>query len=253
MNAPVPVWRHPDFRRGVRDMTGVSMGIAAWGLVSGVAMVKSGLGVGLSLLMSFVVFAGGAQLASLPLIAHGAPLWVIWMTAACVNLRFVIFSAGWRRYFGSLTLWHRLRVCYFAADLNYVTFLRRFPEPENDEAHLAYFWGGVAVGWTSWQALSIVGIVLADVVPTAWGLGFAGTLALLGITGTMLVDRGTWVAAAVAGCAAIAAFALPYKLDIVVAIAAAVAVGVLMDHFRPPAPPKAPERPKDLAHAEEPT
>ena len=64
---------------------------------------------------------------------------------------------------------------------------------------------------------------------------------------------GPCVAAAVAGCAAVAAFALPYKLDIVVAIAAAVAVGVLMDHFRPPAPPKAPGPPKDLAHAEEPT
>ena len=31
------LWRHPEFRRGARDMTGISLGIAAWGLVTGVA------------------------------------------------------------------------------------------------------------------------------------------------------------------------------------------------------------------------
>jgi predicted branched-subunit amino acid permease len=215
-------------------MVGISLGIGAWGLVTGVAMVKTGLGVPLSLLMSFTVFAGSAQLASLPLIAQGAPLWVVWMTALCVNLRFVIFSAGWRPYFGRLPLWQRIRTCYFSADLNYVCFMRRFPTPGTDEEHLAYFWGGVAVNWTAWQVLSVVGILLADVIPTEWGLGFAGTLALLGLTGSLLVDRATWLAATVAGCAAVAAFALPYKLDIVVAIAAAVGVGVLIDHFTPP-------------------
>ena len=35
--------------------------------------------------------------------------------------------------------------------------------------------------------------------------------------------------------AAFAAFALPFHLNIVVAIAAAVAIGVLVDHFSPPA------------------
>ena len=54
---------------------------------------------------------------------------VIWATALCVNLRFVIFSAGWRRYFGALPRAQRVRMSYFAADLNYVLFMRRFPEP----------------------------------------------------------------------------------------------------------------------------
>ena len=67
--------------------------------------------------------------------AAGAPLWVIWATALCVNLRFVIFSAGWRRYFGALPRAQRLRMAYFAADLNYVLFLRRFPEPAPAPAH----------------------------------------------------------------------------------------------------------------------
>lgn len=215
-------------------MTGISLGIGAWGLVTGVAMVKAGLGVPLAIAMSLFVFAGSAQLAALPLIVQGAPLWVIWTTALCVNLRFVIFSAGWRPYFAALPLRRRLTIAYFTADLNYIAFMRRFPSPSAMPVQLAYFWGGVAVNWTAWQVLSMLGIVLADVIPTEWGIGFAGTLALLGITGTLLIDRGTWIAAAVAGCAAFAAFALPFHLNIVVAIAAAIGIGVLIDHFSPP-------------------
>ena len=66
-----------------------------------------------------------------------------------------------------------------------------------------------------------------------WGLSFAGTAALLALTYTMVSDRATWLAAAVAGCAAVAAFALPLRLNILVAIAAAVAVGVVLDHTMP--------------------
>jgi predicted branched-subunit amino acid permease len=238
MTASQPLWRHPEFARGARDMTGISLGIGAWGLVTGIAMMKAGLGVWLSLAMSLLVFAGSAQLVSLPLIAQGAPLWVIWATAFCVNLRFVIFSAGWQPYLAPLSRRHRLWVMYFMADLNYVAFMKRFPRPGPMDEQLPFLWGGVAVNWTAWQGMSLLGIVLADVIPTQWGLGFAGSLALLGIVGTLLVDRGTWIAAFVAACAAFAAFALPFHLNIVVAIAAAIAIGVLVDHFTPPAAAK---------------
>ncbi|RZS46817.1 AzlC family ABC transporter permease [Sphaerotilus mobilis] len=219
----------PQFRRGVRDMLPMTPGIAAWGLVTGVAMIKSGLSLPLALLMSLVVFAGSSQLASLPLLAVGAPMWVIWLTSFVVNLRFVIYSAQWRWYFGGLSRPKRLAMTYFAADLNYVVFLKAWPEPEPAPGQVPYFLGGVFIMWFAWQIPSIAGIVLADSVPPAWGLGFAGTLALIGLTCTLLVDRATWVAAAVAALAAVAAFALPYKLHIIVAVAAAVAAGLMLD------------------------
>lgn len=239
-DAESPSWRHPEYRRGMRDMLALSLGIAAWGLVTGVAMAKSGLGVPLSIAMTLLVYAGSAQLAALPLIASGAPLWVVWATALCVNLRFVVFSAQWRPYFSHLPLPQRLRVGYFAADMNFVVFMKRFPQPQPGSGQLPYFWGGVTVLWLAWQVPSVIGILLSDVIPTQWGIGFAGTLALLALTCSLLTDRATWVAAAVAGSAAVAAYALPLKLNILVAIAAAVAIGVLIDHVgpRPPAAPQ---------------
>lgn len=224
---------HPSYRAGLRDMAGVSLGIAAWGLVTGVAMVKGGLPVGMALLMTFTVFAGSAQLAVVPLMVLGAPVWVIWATAFCVNLRFVIFSAQWRPYFMRFPRRLRLAFGYLAGDLNYVLFMKRYVEPpapgEAPAGQIEYFLGSVSANYLAWQLPSVLGILLAEAVPTQWGLGFAGTLALLGLTYALVSDRATMLAAAVAGAAAVAAFALPLKLYIVVAIAAAVCVGLLVD------------------------
>ena len=227
---------HPEFKLGAQEMASLSIGLAAWGLVAGVAMVKSGLAVPLCILMSLTVFAGSAQLASLPLISSGAPIWVVWATATCVNLRFLIFSAQWRPYFGGLPLKRRMLLSYFAADMNFVTFMKRFPQPQPAPEQLPYYLGGVAINWVSWQGASILGILLADQVPTHWGLGFAGVLALLALTYALLQTRRSWVAAIVASTAAVAAYALPLRLNIVVAIAAAVAIGVLMEHVKPGEP-----------------
>ncbi len=211
-------------------MLGTAIGIAAWGLITGVAMGKSGMPLPLMVFMSLLVFAGSAQLAVLPLMSAGAPLWVVWATALCVNLRFMIFSAQWRPYVAHLPLPQRLRWAYLSADMNLVMFMKRFPEPVPAPEQPPYFWGGALTTWFAWQIPSLAGIFLADAVPLHWGIGFAGTLALLGLALSMVQGRATAVAGLVAGCAAVAAYALPFKLNIVVAIATAVAMGLLMDH-----------------------
>lgn len=218
--------RDPAYRQGVGDMMGTGLGVGAWGLVTGVAMVKSGMSVPLALFMSLVVYAGSAQLAVLPLMMAGAPLWVIWLTATCVNLRFVIFSSMWRSYFAHLPRRQRLALGYFSGDVIFVCFMKRYPKPEPAPGQVPYFWGAATANWLWWQVPSVAGILLANVIPLSWGLGFAGVLALLGILLSMLNDRATWLATAVAGSAAIATFALPLKLNILVAIAAAVTAGL---------------------------
>ena len=127
---------HPQFRQGARDIMSVAPGVAAWGLMTGVAMVKSGLSVFESLLMSIVVFAGSSQLAAMPLIIAGAPMWVILATGFCVNLRFVVFSAHLRPYMMHLPLWKRLIAGYLTADLSYVLFVKTFPRVGETDADL---------------------------------------------------------------------------------------------------------------------
>jgi predicted branched-subunit amino acid permease len=71
MTSSTPLWRHPEFAVGAREMRDVALGIGAWGLVAGVAMSKAGLGAAFAIAMSLFVFAGSAQLAALPLMVQG--------------------------------------------------------------------------------------------------------------------------------------------------------------------------------------
>lgn len=91
------LWSDGAFRQGAVDMLKVTPGVCAWGLVTGVAMVKSGMDLPAVLAMSLLVFAASAQLAAVPLMLAGAPISVVWLAATCVNLRFVVFSAEMRR------------------------------------------------------------------------------------------------------------------------------------------------------------
>jgi predicted branched-subunit amino acid permease len=237
-------YRHPEFRRGARDMLAVAPGIAAWGLMTGVAMVKSGMSGLEAVLMTVLVYAGSAQLAAIPLLVAGAPMWVILAAGFCVNLRFVVFSAHLRAYMMHLPRWERMLTGFLTADLSYVLFTRRFPAPSDDPAQRlaqqAYLAGNCGLGWVSWVGCSLVGVALANVIPTTWGLGFAGILALLGISFSLTTTRLRAVSAAVAGAVAVAAFALPLKLNIVVAIAAAVAICLMLEKpgLAKPAQPK---------------
>jgi predicted branched-subunit amino acid permease len=221
--------RRPLFREGAVEAIPMAIGIAAWGLVAGVAMAKSGMGVPLAIFMSIVVYAGSAQIASLPLIAAGAPMWVVWTTTLCVSLRFMAFSFHYRPYLVHLSRRQRTALSFLMGDSSFALFIRRFPEPVPGPSYQDYLLGGALVTFGVWQVSIITGILMGNGIPASWNLGFAGTMALLALTCTQLRNPVTWVAAVVAGCAAVAAYALPLKLNIIVAIAAAVAVGVLAD------------------------
>ena len=236
---PSPVaWRSlprdRDFRRGVVAMAPTALGISAWGLVTGVAMAKSGMGTALAVFMALVAYAGSAQLAVLPLLAAGSPIWVVWLTATCVNLRFVIFSNLWRRYFGGLPRRRRCTIGYFSGDVTFVIFQRAYPDAQPGAGREPFFWGLAVTNWLAWQLPCVAGIFLADAIPVAWGLGFAGVLALLAMACAMLSGRIEAMSAVVAAGAAVAAFALPLKLNILVGIAAAVVIGLVAETLFPP-------------------
>ena len=228
--------QHPAFKQGLLAILPASPGIAAWGLMTGVAMTNAGLSTVETVAMAVLVFAGSAQLAALPLLLAGAPMWVILATAFCVNLRFVVFSAHLRPYLMHLPLPERLLRGYLCADLSYMLFVKRFvspsDEPEQRAEQLAFLSGNSAWNWLSWSVPSLAGIALAKVVPLSWGLGFAGILALLGIMGGLLTSRLRFVALAVAGAVAIATYALPLKLNIVVAIGLATVCCLIMEQTR---------------------
>jgi predicted branched-subunit amino acid permease len=236
---PLPAWvaryvpplDRDEFAIGARQMLPASIAIASWGLVTGVAMVKSGLSPAMALFMTFTVFAGSAQLATLPLLALGTPLPIVWATALIVNLRFVIFSAGLRPYFAALTLKQRLFGGYLTGDLNYVLFMGRFG---NDEAkgtpkQWGYWAGGIATNWTCWQVASVAGIALASVIPQQWGLELAAVLALVAVLIPLSANAPAVLGVLVTGALSIILAGLPMRLGLLVSVLAGVAAAVLIE------------------------
>jgi predicted branched-subunit amino acid permease len=214
--------RHPEFRAGMRASMGVAPGIAIWGVMTGVAMIKSGMSLVEVVTMTMIVYAGSSQLAATPLIVAGAPAWVIWATAACVNLRFVVFSLHLREYLMHLPRWRRLLNGFMTADMTYALFTNRHPEPATDPqdqlAQEAYLAGNYFVTWVGWTGGCLLGTAVGHMIPPAWGVGFAGVLCLLGIVCSLANTPMRVLAALVSGVTAVAAYALPLKLNVVLAI-----------------------------------
>jgi len=219
------------WREGFQTGLPTLFGIGAWGMVVGVAMVKSGLTVAQASGMTLVAFAGSAQLASLPLIAAGAPIWVIFLTALVVNLRFVIFSALLGPHFSRLPLWQRFYLGYISGDVSIALFLQRYPiatvTPEPGK--LAFLKGLMYPNWIAWQVGSLIGIFLGSTVPTEWQLGFAGTLAILCIMVPLIINSAALCGVAVAGVTAVLAHELPYKLGLLAAVIAGMATAMFFE------------------------
>jgi predicted branched-subunit amino acid permease len=223
------------FRAGMQDMLRACLPIAAWGLVTGIALAKT-LPLSAAFGMSLLVFAGSAQLAALPLLAAQLPLWVVFFTATVVNLRFVIFSAGIQPHFKTLSLRRRVLLGYFNGDLNFILFAQRYPlgaEPVLADLpqREAYFYGLAICNWLAWNIPSALGIVLADQIPMTWGLDFAGLLALLALGIPLVVNAAGGFAVAAAALVTVVGLHWPYKLNLVAAVIAAIIVGMLHDQW----------------------
>jgi predicted branched-subunit amino acid permease len=218
---------------GLRVVAPALIALFAWGLVTGVAMVKSGLTQWQALGMSLLLFAGSAQLAALPLIAADAPIWVVLLTTAVVNLRFVIFTAGLYPYFRHLPLPRRMLLGYFTGDVSFALSVSRWttqPLPEHGSRERTWFYLGICSGtWVVWQVSSVAGIFLGGGIPGTWGLDFVAILALLALVLPMIAGGPTIAGALVAGVVAVLAAGAPLKLGLVVAVLAGISVAMAVD------------------------
>ena len=205
------------------------LGIIPFGVITGVAMVASGIPPLVALLMSLIVFAGASMVASAQLLASAAPAALIILTTLIINLRFMMYSASLRLHFADAPLGRRLAVAYLTADNVYGLMLGRFAEHPADPGKFEYFLGAGLVVWAAWQAAVLAGILIGAGVPAAWRLEFAAPLAFIAISIPFLRDRATIAAALAAGAAVVLTSNLPFRLAIVAAALTGIAVGLFFE------------------------
>lgn len=226
----------PSFRRGLRegarDFMPLAVGLLPWAVVTGIAMRSVGMSELEAIGMNLIVFAGTAQLGTLPLIASGAPVWLLFVTALALNLRFIIFSASIAPLFAGRSRLQKLAASYLLVDGVFAICAGKAIHASDAQWRWGYYLAPSVLCWLLWQCCGLIGILGAELVPAGWSLEFMVTIALMVLLLPMVQDWPLLVAALVAGLGAVALRGLPLRLGVVAAIVLGMIAGVLVERRR---------------------
>ncbi len=202
-----------DFVAGAKTIAPILLGIAPFGLVSGVAAVNVGFSPLQAMGMSVFIYAGTSQLAAIELLGKGASVWVIVLTIFVINVRVVMYSASIAPHLQEYSAKWRSLASYLLTDHVYALAISAVDE---DRSIKWYMLGLGVTMWAVWQICTLVGVVLGATVPDRWGLDFVIPLTFLAILVPELKSRVKTGAAALAGGVAVAGAGLPMNLGLIV-------------------------------------
>lgn len=235
-----------EFMKGISDELPILVGVIPFGVIYGVLAIDAGLAPAEAQAMSAIVFAGSAQFITAQLYAGLAPALVIVLTGAIVNLRHMLYSASVAPYLRALSLRWKLLLAYLLTDEAYAVAILHLqssrssilsrdslgaPGDHQKDPRWHFLGAGLAL-WGTWQASTAVGVFMGAQVPESWSLDFTLPLTFIALVIPALRDRPAIAAALSAGLAALAAYALPFKLGLVLAALVGVGTGMLLEKAR---------------------
>jgi 4-azaleucine resistance transporter AzlC len=222
---------------GVRAELPLLVGVFPFGMIYGILALSAGLTPAAAQAMSSIVFAGSSQFVTVQLIPAGAPAIVIILTIFVVNLRHALYSASLAPYIRHLSARWKALLAYLLTDEAFAVGILHYlhSKESGDEAPTRghwYFLGAGLTLWSAWQLSTAAGIFLGAAVPESWSLDFTLPLTFIALVIPTLKDRPAAAAALSAGVVALLAFALPYKLGLILAALAGIAAGMLLEKRR---------------------
>jgi predicted branched-subunit amino acid permease len=219
-------------REGFVAFLPVSVGLIPWALVVGMAMTSAGFTPLQAMGMNIIVFAGTAQLGTLPLIIDNAPLWLILATGLALNLRFLIFSAGIAPGFRGIGTGWRWLSGHLLTDGSFAVCYDKMMQVDDPRWRLGYYLITGVWTWLLWQTFTLAGIFAAGIVPKSWSLEFMATIALIVLLVPMAKSRPMLVAAMIGGGSAVILRGMPLRLGVVTAICLGIAAGFAAEHWQ---------------------
>jgi 4-azaleucine resistance transporter AzlC len=195
-------WRQ-EARAGARDaVTTVVPSILAYGAVWGGLARQAGLSLGEAMALCLLVSAGTAQFVALPMLAGGAPAWLLVVTTYIVNLRHYLMAASLAPSFAGLSRWRLALLAHGISDEAYALTQARFAAAP---AQPAYYAGVVAAVYGAFYAGSFAGALLGSRIPDPrrFGLDFVFPAVFIAILAPILRARWQWVVAGAAAAIAL--------------------------------------------------
>lgn len=217
------------FWAGVRAEIPLLIGVFPFGMIYGALALDAGLSTIAAQMMSSMVFAGSAQFITAQLAKDSTPGFVIVLTIAVVNLRHMLYSASLAPYLASVSTRWKMLLSYLLTDEAYAPSIIHYEsEGSKPFSHWFLFGAGAAL-WINWQTSTALGIFLGAAIPDSWSLDFALPLTFIAMVVPVLKNRPAVAAAVSAGCVALAAYSLPYKLGLIVAALVGIIVGTFLE------------------------
>lgn len=218
------------FVAGAKAIVPVLLALLPFGLAFGATATGNGLSAIEALGMSVFVFAGAAQLAAVPLLSAGASVAVVLLTVLVVNLRLTLYSASLAPHFKRLPAGWKGLLAYLLTDQAYAATITPFDEGETEEPDKRWYYLGVALAiWVTWQAATVLGIVLGAWASEGWSLDFVLPLIFIAAAVPAIKDRTTGAASLSAGVAALFCAALPLNLGLISAAIVGVVGGLVAE------------------------
>lgn len=226
-----PYWSLAGLRHGVRITLPLLPGTIVFAMALGTIAAQKGLSLFETALMSFLTYSGAAQLVALeiwPAHMSVAAISAIALVTATISLRFVLMSAAFRPWFGSLPASQAYPALFFTTDSNWLIAMRYRAEGGRD---VAVFVGSGLIMWSIWIAGTALGHMAGALLTDPKRFGFDLVLPIFFAALLVPLWRGSRraLAWAIAGGVALAvAWALPGWWFIVAgALAGSVAGGLL--------------------------
>jgi 4-azaleucine resistance transporter AzlC len=216
-----------EFLAGVAAEAPILIGAVPLGIAFGVGSMASGLGLAATAGLSSIVFAGSSQFVAAQMLSAGAPWLLVTFTIVVVNLRHALYSASLAPQVASLSTGWKVVLSYLLTDEAFAVTAVYFEQhPTVPNRHWFFFGAGLTL-WVGWQIGSMVGAVAGTAIPGEWNLDFMLPLVFIGLVVPLVRHRAALVTALVAAGLAVATSSLPFKLNIVVAIAGGLGAGML--------------------------
>lgn len=219
---------------GARDTVPMLVGAAPFGVIFGTLVTAGPLAPWQGQLMSLSVYAGSSQFIALGLVAGHAGLAVIWLTTFIVNLRHMLYAATLLPHVAHLPARWRWLLGFLLTDETFAVMAGYYARHPKAPLGHWYFLGSALSMYGNWQLWTLVGLLFGAAFPQlqSLGLDFAMVATFIAIVVPQLASLPHFAAALAAGSVALLGQDLPYKLGLMAAVFAGVAVGLALTRWR---------------------
>ncbi|SQD78506.1 AzlC family ABC transporter permease [Moritella yayanosii] len=215
--------------RAVLDIMPLALATVPWGILCGSLAIKIGLTAIQTQLMSLLVFAGAAQLASITILGAAGAISSIFSSTFVISSRHLLYSAVFREHVRQRSFLSRCCIAFFLTDEMFAVTCAYIEKHKTFSALYAISAG--ITFYVVWNVSTFAGIVAGQYIPNLENLGleFAIAATFIAIVIPSIKDPSILIAVLVSGFSALVlSIYIPDSALIIATI-----TGMLAGYFTP--------------------